>query len=102
MLIAVCDPGYFDYWTNDDFRLTPTRCHFYWAFGTTFLMGCYSLNLILYRARDMANLDVKNEKVTTPTKKITDKFNSIKIKTCITKIEEKVEKHVSVPKLTEV
>ena len=54
----------------------------------------------LYRARDMANLDVKNEKVTTPTKKITDKFNSIKIKTCITKIEEKVEKHVSVPKLS--
>ena len=102
MLIAVCNPGYFDYWTNDDFRLTPTRCHFYWAFGMTFLMGCYSLNLILYRARDMANLDVKNEKVTTPTKKITDKFNSIQIKTYLTKIEEKVEKHVSVPKLTEV
>ena len=79
MVISIYNPEFFDHWKGDDFRLKPGSCHFYWAFALTFVMGCYSLNLILYRARHMANINVEN----------VSKINYIKAKSKKTKTNDK-------------
>ena len=78
MVTAIYNPGLFDHWKNDDFRLKPNHCHFYWAFAMTILMGCYSLNLTMHRAKHMASMDVENAA----------KINYMKIKSRKAKVED--------------
>ena len=56
MGLGSSDPEFLDHWGTADFLIKPTNSNFYWIFGTTLLMGCYSLNLILLRAKQMAGL----------------------------------------------
>ena len=61
MIVASYNPQYLDHWTWPEFQLKPTVCHFFTVFGCTLFMGCYSLTVTLYRAKNIVNVDVENK-----------------------------------------
>ena len=60
MMLAVYNPTYFDHWSWPEFQLKPDECHFYWVFGCTWLMGCYSLTVTLYRAKNIVEIETES------------------------------------------
>ena len=61
MILGWYDPNYMDHWTSPEFRLHPTSERFFWMFGSTLMMGCFSLTTILYRARNIATLEINEQ-----------------------------------------
>ena len=59
--LALHDPSFLPHWTSSEFRLNPNDYHCFYIFGITMLMGCYSLTVILYRAKHLAKTSVQSE-----------------------------------------
>ena len=60
MIMATFDPYYYDHWTSQDFFLKPTTQEFYWAFCMTLVIGFYSVTVLLYRAKNISQLQVSS------------------------------------------
>jgi hypothetical protein len=55
MVLGQHFPNLMCHWTAPMFRLKPTCERFFWMFGTTIMMGVFSLTSILYRSTNIAS-----------------------------------------------
>ena len=63
MVLVWHDPNSMEHWSWSSFLLNPTQTTSYhdlfWTFGCSILMGCYSLTVVMFRARNIAAVDVE-------------------------------------------
>ena len=57
IILSMYAPAYLPHLASPDFQLKPSNPHFFTFFGFVFLMGCYSLTVILYRAENLSKIE---------------------------------------------
>ena len=57
IVMGTLSPTYFEHWNSPDFLLRPTTDNFYWTFSVTMLLGVHSVTLLLYRARNIVQVE---------------------------------------------
>ena len=61
VILAMYEPTFFSDLAFPDFQLKSSHLHLFTAFGFVFLMGVYSLTVILCRAKNIAKVEVQNK-----------------------------------------